>query len=406
LAIENQLGHKYIAGADEDHYQRPYIGISDYQENDGIRTFSKSHLLEKINAVGLKHHKFYYPFPDYKLPKIILSDNAFNEPQFDWLTLLDFPTDQHTKRPDYRFNEKSFLELVKSNVDPGVFMNSFLIVASDEKIHDANSNFLAAKINTARHQPYRTLKRFEYNKTGEIEVIESNFTNDQKEISKYHKGAENLGTLFVDAILKEDVSRIETYLKIWKDLLKEKILVSEVGQSSIQSLWKEYTQGEIPHFYSSCSQYVETKALDLIPNNILKINERYLTIDLEWEIPCEKIPLDLVIDRGLYWMINKALRVSGKPGSPIENKKWNVSPRLQSILKIHDYKSLELFELWFQSYACTGEYEARKELKKLINNEKKWHLRLKKWMKHIAKKQLNYLKKSGRIVRFAKMISD
>lgn len=407
LAIENQLGHKYLAGADEDHYQRPYIGISDYQFYDGIRTFSKSHLIEKIDNSGLKHHKFYYPFPDYKLPKIILSDKAFQDPKFDWLTLFDFPTDQHTKRPNYKFNEKAFLELLKDNVDPGVFMNSFLIVASDEEIEDANENLLAAKVNTTRYLPYRSVKRFEHNQKGEIEVVESNFVNEEKVTSSYYNQSENLGSLLVDAILREDVSRLQEYLVVWRNLLEEKIVVDYGGeQSSIQDLWKDYTHQTISNFYNSSKKFVESKALDLIPNNILKVNNQYVLIDLEWEIPCKKIPLDLVIDRGLYWMINKVLRVSGKSGNPVEDGKWNVSPKLQSVLKVHDHKSLELFESWFQSYACTGENEAKKDLQNLLYSQALWHVKLKKYFKQILKRQLNHLKKSRIIVRFAKLITE
>ena len=98
IRTEIHPAHNDIAGADEDHYQKPYVGISDYQFYDGIRTFTKSDLLDKMFASGFNHHKFYYPFPDYKLPKVILSDKSFEDSNFDWLTLLDYPTDQHTKR--------------------------------------------------------------------------------------------------------------------------------------------------------------------------------------------------------------------------------------------------------------------------------------------------------------------
>lgn len=75
IAIENKLGLKYWAGCQEDHVGRYYEGIEDYANTNGVKTFSKKELEEIIQKSGFESYKFYYPYPDYKLPTNIYSDS-------------------------------------------------------------------------------------------------------------------------------------------------------------------------------------------------------------------------------------------------------------------------------------------------------------------------------------------
>lgn len=75
IAIENKLGLKYWAGCKEDHVGRYFEGIEGYPNTHGVKTFSKKELEEIIQASGFDNYKFYYPYPDYKLPTHIYSDN-------------------------------------------------------------------------------------------------------------------------------------------------------------------------------------------------------------------------------------------------------------------------------------------------------------------------------------------
>lgn len=75
IAIENRLGLKYFAGSPEDHVGRVFAGIEGYCTGDKVRTFSKSQLERMLYNAGLKNIYFYYPYPDYKLPVEIYSDD-------------------------------------------------------------------------------------------------------------------------------------------------------------------------------------------------------------------------------------------------------------------------------------------------------------------------------------------
>ena len=74
LAIENRLGLEYLSGKLEDHTGRLFDGITDYPAATGIKTFSRLELKNMLASCGFVDQKFFYPYPDYKFPFIIHSD--------------------------------------------------------------------------------------------------------------------------------------------------------------------------------------------------------------------------------------------------------------------------------------------------------------------------------------------
>lgn len=74
IAIENRLGLKYWAGCTEDHVGRFFEGLEGYPATEGVKTFSKKELTEVISQAGDFQITFYYPYPDYKFPMTIYSD--------------------------------------------------------------------------------------------------------------------------------------------------------------------------------------------------------------------------------------------------------------------------------------------------------------------------------------------
>lgn len=74
MAIENKFGLKYWAGCKEDHLQQYFIGLEGYPVGSGVKTFSKMELEQIAVESGLEKYKFFYPYPDYKFPMSIYSD--------------------------------------------------------------------------------------------------------------------------------------------------------------------------------------------------------------------------------------------------------------------------------------------------------------------------------------------
>src|SRR5690606_11439137 len=78
VAIENKLGLKYWAGATEDHTGKIFEGIYGYPDhNDKVRTYSRKEMADRLIDAGFGSTYFYYPYPDYKLPYLIYSDDYY-----------------------------------------------------------------------------------------------------------------------------------------------------------------------------------------------------------------------------------------------------------------------------------------------------------------------------------------
>jgi 2-polyprenyl-3-methyl-5-hydroxy-6-metoxy-1,4-benzoquinol methylase len=127
VAIENKYGLKYWAGCKEDHVSAYYEGIEGYTHAKSIRTFSKNHLERLAASCQLKIDDFYYPYPDYKLPTMIYSDQYL--PKIGELNnnIRNFDNDRIVN-----FNEaKAFDSIIEDDLFP-VFTNSYLIIMSED----------------------------------------------------------------------------------------------------------------------------------------------------------------------------------------------------------------------------------------------------------------------------------
>jgi 2-polyprenyl-3-methyl-5-hydroxy-6-metoxy-1,4-benzoquinol methylase len=88
LAIENQLGLKYLSGAPEDHLGIRMYGIEGRYGPQEPKTFGRRELLDLLSEAGFKEASCLAPFPDYKLPKSILTERALNDETFDSAALV------------------------------------------------------------------------------------------------------------------------------------------------------------------------------------------------------------------------------------------------------------------------------------------------------------------------------
>lgn len=150
IAIENRLGLKYFAGCKEDHLGDYFAGIMGYSEEDGVRTFSRKALAAHLNEVNLKY-KFYYPYPDYKLPHTIYSDEKLPSKGELNTNLRNFDADRMVLFDE----EKAF----DTFIDEGLFTafsNSFIVIASvDEGWADNTILPIYAKYANERLDRYR-----------------------------------------------------------------------------------------------------------------------------------------------------------------------------------------------------------------------------------------------------------
>ncbi len=143
VAIENRLGMKYFAGAPEDHTDGYFDGIMGYRENPPVRTFSMAEWEGLMKSCGLSCYRFYYPYPDYKFPKEIFTDETLKE--------------QIYGRPSWNFNDGRMIFLSETELAAQLqkeglinrFANSFLIEMSCDPL-PTDERVEYAKLSTDR----------------------------------------------------------------------------------------------------------------------------------------------------------------------------------------------------------------------------------------------------------------
>ncbi|MFO1413386.1 MAG: glycoside hydrolase family 99-like domain-containing protein [Burkholderiales bacterium] len=177
LAIENQLGLKYFNGCDEDHLGAPFPGITDLYDDRTAVTFGRGELERRLRAAGFRHFGWHYPFPDYKLPSIVVSHQALEASGFSVSDLLfgEFARD-YSGNVERCFDESNVWAVLERNALLPELANSLLVVAAlkpQASTLEREGNALAYKYSTFRQRPYATCTTFLRNDQGAIEVRKS-----------------------------------------------------------------------------------------------------------------------------------------------------------------------------------------------------------------------------------------
>jgi len=180
IAIENRLGLKYMLGAKEDHYAESFVGLDNYPNSTGIRTYNKSEWQQQIKIAGFTATQFLYPFPDYKIPTLIVHDQA-NIQQSDENNELGDALGQFRSR-DYNSdfyceNEGRLWQSLNNAGTLGQHANSFLILLSNSQKGVENMSEFAFR--TFQEPDYDYLKNAESNReskangdSSDVEIID------------------------------------------------------------------------------------------------------------------------------------------------------------------------------------------------------------------------------------------
>ncbi len=188
IAIENQLGMKYLLGYNEDHLATPWIGLSDYMlDTGGIRTWTRSRLGELLSKGGFSDTKWFGSFPDYKLPTAIVSDELWDLKDGKQLArqFVRKPIVDKSAGPQYPTDVLSFWDLILQTDSPRDFVNSHLVVASKKKLEQ--STFLRDGLIWTGHGD--RIKKFSHQATLTKSANGLEFTHDNSLAEKICEGA-------------------------------------------------------------------------------------------------------------------------------------------------------------------------------------------------------------------------
>ncbi|EFL49724.1 Methyltransferase type 12 [Solidesulfovibrio fructosivorans JJ]] len=379
LAIENRMGHKYLAGLPEDHTGRPYAGINGYPGPGAARTFDRPALTALLARAGFPVSQWYYPSPDYKTPDAVVSERALGMAGIDVLPVLELPTRDYDGRHWPAFSERQFLRSALAAGTAGHFMNSFLVLAAatdDAPLLAANRGTLAVAVNADSCPPrFQTMTRFVAAGDG-VDVLRRNlhdlppatFTSGSQHIKArepYRLGYVSFLQATLCAVEDCDMAGAAKTLATWMEHIASRARPAGPQSAAGFAAFCRDHLGRAIYPDRESEGWLPGSLLDAHPGNVLFHPEtgdiRY--IDLEWRLRCD-IPLQLLIDRGVNLVGQKlgalAPYLDLPPGA-------SLPPGLEARISRHplcrrsDAASLDAVTQWLFAAVTHGDLDYRQQ---------------------------------------------
>lgn len=296
IAIENQLGLKYFNGCSEDHSGRLFTGINNSYEPNSFKTFGRNQLQRIVEKAGFHEVEFFYPFPDYKLPRLLLRKDSVGHNMLDvsWLP-GQYPSRDYSGNKERFFNEaETWALLVENGMMPDL-VNSFLLFAGKGSlgINNLVDPWLAKTFSCPCKKKY--LRETSFTEAGTEIVVEkklsflNNGTLQDEEESIHHcigRQTYFSGVPYSTGFVKQ-VSGIDSYNKLvdylrpWVDLLRKKSFLESEDNKSERLL----ISGEL---------------LGCLPANLIIGTNRQLHLcDQEWKYE-KTLATGFILFRGIY----------------------------------------------------------------------------------------------------------
>jgi len=266
LAIENKLGLKYWTGCSEDHGAGHFSSIHGYVAGNNIQTFSKSELTDLLKATGFLAQKFFYPWPDYKLPTVIMHEPRPGLYLDTWLSseFRDYSGQKLTL-----INERLAVTTVYRAGMLADMSNSFLVCASPGALPAiVFPEWVVRAYAVHRARPYWTQTTF-YGP--DKSVRKDRLWRDspccspvqfRPEPAQWYAG-QQLEQQLVECLVSKNISRFLEVLRYYRTFLLE-----------------EFSTGMMDSFGA---YFLAGKAFDCIPRNIIMTLQGARPFDLEWQ---------------------------------------------------------------------------------------------------------------------------
>ena len=316
IAIENQLGLKYFAGAPEDHLGQPMYGIEGRYRKDQPQTYGRKTLSDLLRQAGFSRSEFMAPFPDYKLPVSIVTETGFSCEGFDAAALAWQSAKRDPQLPNVlAISPELVWPILAQNRLALDLANSFLVVAGALSGQKPDLSVLAWHFTGERSGPYCKETRFSLTDRGSVEVRCHPLapgspkhargrlvTFAMPEKAEYAQGS----------LLSQELIRIVT---------RDGWLMEEVGsflKTYLRFLGSLDASGDTPLSIDSAESSISGRYLDLIPQNIVVGPDgAWRAIDQEWTWN-ENIPAGWLIFRSLHALIQTVTRF-GQPAGAFAN---------------------------------------------------------------------------------------
>lgn len=312
LAIENQLGLKYLIGYEEDHLGRPWVGLEDYPDGGGVRTFPRRPLAAILEKAGLDHQLWFYPFPDYKHPTTVVSHRAYVEP--DAVSLVDqvvgSPVSAGSSAPGLLCDDRRVHRvLLGAGMGPET-ANSFLVVASaGPPAHGAEPDpgTLAWLYGSSRQSTWIRHQAVEETAAGRrIRTVGPTNELSSRSRAWLHQkpfkdesfaSGTTVWELAADASRSRDAASLAAALEPWRRAIDAR-RTTTAGHTPLH-----------PFLHADTRETLPPDHLDLCTSNFIVTAEGVAFIDREW-VAEPAVDADLVSIRGL-WLLAQGLVSAG-----------------------------------------------------------------------------------------------
>lgn len=308
IAIENQLGLKYFAGAPEDHLGQPMYGIEGRYQDNQPQTFGLGVMKALLQDAGFVQNQFMSPLPDYKLPTSIITESGFASPQFDSSALAWQSARKDPQLPALtNFSlEQAWPEIDKNGLELDL-ANSFLIAAKSKPGQQTvDTSILAFHYSTGRLPKYCKQTRFvKQNDTITLQVsrmvapytgmVEGDLMNQYVEAEQAYIRGTLLSRRFIKLVSQDGWTQeqLQDYLQTWLGIVQKQAKCFGANLNLAQATINTLLPGE---------------CIDCIAQNfILRDNHVPELIDKEW-ISALPVKLGHLIFRQLLLLLNSVSR--------------------------------------------------------------------------------------------------
>lgn len=288
MAIENQLGLKYFNGCSEDHIGVPYYGVSGLYEKNEPVTFGRDRLTAKLKESGFSGGDFFFPFPDYKLPNVILSEAALEESRFNFPDLLmnDFGRDYHGGG-SRAFSEGLAWRVMAENKLTMDLANSFLVLARNGNLTEFSVDWLAKIFSRGfRNFCYQVVTTISVAKNSEIIVLKEKLYPELRSVDKYFSQVVDGGSYHEGSLLLRSI---------------HKAMAREAGIDELAACFAPWLNYLLSHASSEGGgmSLLPNNFVDCIPGNLIEDSlEGLHYFDAEW-VCAERVPVVWVVVRGI-----------------------------------------------------------------------------------------------------------
>lgn len=307
VAIENQLGLKYFAGAREDHVSEPMFGIQNLYLPEGVVTFGRVELSRRLNQAGFAGQEWLYPFPDYKVPVSVMTEAGIHASADLSPVLAGSVVAEGQPLRRYLFSPELAWTTVFRNGLAGELANSFLVLASSSVQKTLSDDILLWHFSSERRPVFT--KELVFKAVGHEILV-----NARPMQSAVPETGSSLQICLSEMPL---VDGQHWHMELVKRLNRHGWTLDSVVQ------WAKVWLGALSAIQRG-HEYLPTNCLDALPKNLIVNDGVTVFFDLEW-ISSDPLDLRYVLFRGL---VSSLLAISGiaQPGP-------NVSLNLIALLK-------------------------------------------------------------------------